>query len=121
VLKYLRDIQVWMRPESLVQSTLTTARGRPSQSSCWNVRFCIPQSEALLEDGVSHGFKLRFLFDSNPFFSNEVGVRRRCGTTLRQLRGAMCDGCEGERVQCESRVPHPRSAQRSPLAAGFCP
>ncbi|KXZ45416.1 hypothetical protein GPECTOR_55g322 [Gonium pectorale] len=30
------------------------------------------QAEALVEDGVSHGFKLRFFFDSNPYFTNEI-------------------------------------------------
>ncbi|GIL51856.1 hypothetical protein Vafri_7768 [Volvox africanus] len=30
------------------------------------------QSEALVVDGVPHGFKLRFLFDPNPYFTNEV-------------------------------------------------
>ncbi|PNW79469.1 hypothetical protein CHLRE_09g416350v5 [Chlamydomonas reinhardtii] len=30
------------------------------------------QAEGLVVDGVSHGFKLRFLFDSNPYFTNEV-------------------------------------------------
>ncbi|PNH05128.1 hypothetical protein TSOC_008645 [Tetrabaena socialis] len=30
------------------------------------------QAEALVVDGVSHGFKLRFFFNSNPYFPNEV-------------------------------------------------
>ncbi|GFR42866.1 hypothetical protein Agub_g3857, partial [Astrephomene gubernaculifera] len=30
------------------------------------------QAESLVIDGVSHGFKLRFFFDANPYFTNEV-------------------------------------------------
>lgn len=37
-------------------------------------------------DGVSHGFKLRFLFDSNPYFTNEVR-RRLAGVWLGRYRG----------------------------------
>ncbi len=56
-----------------------------------------PQAESLVIDGVSHGFKLKFFFDSNPYFTNEVG---RCGPGIGRQGSAHV-------ITCVTRAPTP--------------
>lgn len=48
------------------------AFGGPRHSSRHRFSRVLLQAESLVIDGVSHGFKLKFFFDTNPYFTNEV-------------------------------------------------